>query len=355
MQNRSSTSSFSILRLILAVDASFLCCLLVFIVTSSFVAYHGRWLHIHSSQSRIAKVIRYVNSRANTPPEIIFMGSSRFESAINPNEFAKSIGLSSYRVLNLAQENMGPWEALVILRNTKGISDKARHVVLEIDPMMFNSNAIHPITKKKAPDYPAEFDVWADFGERRHVGSRLGRWKLLVEYLPFLNEKRNVREWVETIRTACTGTSRVETLETMPYFGDKKKEFSLAHDPDFKAENISQCHLHDFEFSTEKSTLFTSLLAYLEERNIDIILVHPPVRKEYYSYVLDNQNMLMEYRKYIAFVEKLRMKHKSILWLTPSDGGLNDSVLMDYGHFTYAGSLEFSRRLAEEMHNRHYL
>jgi hypothetical protein len=53
-----------------------------------------------------------------------------------------------------------------------------------------------------------------------------------------------------------------------------------------------------------------------------------------------NPGYLATYRKCLQFIHGLENeKVRSIIWETPKDCGLNDSIFIDYGHFSKEGHI----------------
>ncbi len=297
--------------------------------------------------SRIGKIVRCLeqnleNSAADDEKLVVFMGSSRFHSAIHPATFNELDSTGSMRFLNLAQPSFGPWQALVILRETTQSLDNIDMLVLEINPWTFNRSIINPVTRIPE-DYPHEFDVWASFDERNAVESLDVRSRLMANYIP----RRTLREYVNL------ATGKLEPVaDTIPpplYHSDQADEDRRREDSNFFPENISRYHLTEYTFSSRKAAILEELLAFCDDNGIRVVLVHPPVKATYYDYVLNDERRRTEFENHRRFIQGLQHKYPVFFWETPEDCQLDDQVFIDYGHFSFEGALAFSRHLARQL------
>ncbi len=348
MPNHSSIFNFSVFQALSGLRKSF--CLSLALVLAFAAALHplGVFLNVRDPQSRIANSIRYLKSQEAAKPRVLFFGSSRTMSCVDAETFARENGMPPGTVLNVARPGMGPWETLVVLRNTPSILDSVETVIVEVVPAPFNDNAIHPITHKEER-HPAEFDTWATYRERKGLSDPALRYTLLAKYVFSLTQRRNLVRWLGIGKAILTREPWAGRMPPPPFHADPVKTAILARDPSFQATTISRCHLRNYHFCQQRAMVVRELLAFLRRRGVDVAVLHPPVRKEYYDHVASNAPLSTEFGKYRSVMRDLAEECQTICWETVEDCGLDDSVLVDYGHFSRDGAIAFTKRVSDEM------
>lgn len=73
------------------------------------------------------------------------------------------------------------------------------------------------------------------------------------------------------------------------------------------------------------------------------------MRSEYYNYLDTDPRYRSEFEKYKTFIKSFSNKHQVIYWETPPDAGLDNSIFVDYGHFSKEGAVLFTRHLSAEI------
>ena len=76
-----------------------------------------------------------------------------------------------------------------------------------------------------------------------------------------------------------------------------------------------------------------------------MVIFHPPVQAEYYDYLASDPRMQSKFGKFRAFVHDLARDYRVVYGETLEDWGLDRSAVVDYGHFSRAGTLRFARQL----------
>jgi len=319
--------------------------IVLFGAVSSLVLQTKRWKM--AAGSRIGAVIACVEqtiSRAVGDEQfVLFLGSSRFQSGIDARILSELSPSRNITFLNLAQPSMEPWDAFVVLRNAHIDFSRIRCVVLEINPWTFNQHGLNPITKE-AFRYEYEFDIWASLQERWEMEDLYTRCLLLSKMVV---QRHPVTKYARALFTTRTDPEAV--LSPPKFHYDEAARQKQLHDENFYAENISRCHLYDYEFSSRLQTVFLRLLSFLQAHDIEVVIVHPPVRKEYYRYVARGARHA-EFLEHVSFIKSLIPSHHVVYWEVPEDGGLTDEVLIDYGHFTKEGAERFSSCLWRAIH-----
>ena len=344
MPNRSSIFSFDTLQALPWRSRSVVLATgIVLLSITAMEAFRDAFM-VRDPTSRVANSIRYLRSQEPRGPRVLFLGSSRTESCIDVETFARESGIPADTVLNLAEPDMVPWHALVVVRHAPNALSHVETVFVELAPQPFNDNARDPLTYE-SDSGPREFDAWATCSERmraRGMGARCG---LLAEYVVPVSQRRSLIDWLMIGKAILRQEPWEGGISGPIYHRDAGKAAALARDPRFQARTISQHHLHDFYFSDREATAFRELLALLRKRGIEVVIFHPPVRAEYFDYLASHPEIQGEFDKFRGFVRELAGEHRVVYWETLADCGLDDSAVVDYGHFSRDGALRFTRRL----------
>ncbi len=304
-----------------------------------------------TGRSNLTPIFSYLERHGPGHPRVIFLGSSRFVSCIKSDLFAELSGAGSSSVLNLAADSGGTWEELLVLRKYPGLLDSSPAVVIEVEPWMFNKNMKHIIHKTPYP-FEAHFYTWATFQERLEYPDLKTKSLLLADYFWPFSERRPLVEWGSAIRLLLLGKEVEPKLSEAVYHKHEWAYKALLNTPTFQAPLIAHDHLNNFEFDEYKARHLRRLVGSAQKKTGRIVLLQPPVRKEYMDVIYMNPGYLATYRKCLQFIHGLENeKVRSIIWETPKDCGLNDSIFIDYGHFSKEGAYKFSRRLYSELEN----
>jgi poly-D-alanine transfer protein DltD len=306
----------------------------------------GGWIvnpFINAHHTRTGLVLRCLESNLQQASDehefVLFFGSSRFQSAIDIQTFAQISRNEKLAFLNLAQPNMGPWHYSVVLKNVGTSLSRIRLIVFEISPWMFNKNALTPRTTERFL-HRDEVDSWGTWQERLEIREMDQRLEAMTVGMV---SRHPLSAWI----TAFQSLDPVYELDAPEYRIDASAEEKLRSDPYFRAEYLSKYHLHEFEFDQGQKNTLEKLLEQLDSVGIAVLLVHPPVKSEYYDYLDTDHRYRAEFLKYESALEKL--PSDLAYWETPFDCGLDDAIFLDYGHLSRGGSADFARRLYAEM------
>jgi hypothetical protein len=344
MQNRSSIFSFDTLQELPLPSRSF--CVAAATVLLSVVLVDGfrDALMVRDPTSRVACVIQYLRLQEGAKPRILFLGSSRTESCIDTETFAQECGMPGDKVLNLARPNMDPWHMFVVVRHAPEALADVETAFIELAPHSFNENYRNPVTRKVSKN-PDEFNAWATYSERARIRNVRAQCKPFVDFVLPLSQRRALFDWLR-VGNAILGRKTWQSDESSPiYHQDGEKAARLASDPRFEARNISRDHLNDYCFSNRQAAALRELLAFLHQYGIETVFFHPPVRAEYFDYAASDPRIQKEFEKFRSLARDLARDHRVIYWETLADCGLDTSAVVDYGHFSREGALQFTRRL----------
>lgn len=327
---------------------------LFFLLLTNFIFF--RFTLPYHNSSRLGKVVRslWANQSSNkNDATVLFIGSSRFHSCIVPsvfNAYAQNKGIDvSFH--NIAQPNMGYWEFSRIFTVVPPSSLNTKLVIIEVNPRTFNVKRMNPLTKEIVR-YPMEFEHWASLAEILNAESLGMKIELLYKRI-IPNQSLIERLW--TLHYFINLEKIDSDLDVPEYHFDKDKELKIRKDPVFFPENISQYHMMNYRFSVKKRDRFLQFLSFLRNQGCQVIIVQPPVKETYFDYVRSDANMVNEYQKHLAFLKQLSLDTVVINWQTPDEANLDESVFVDYGHFTLKGAKTFSglllSNITEQIHH----
>ncbi len=302
-----------------------------------------------TQRSNLTMIFSFLDRYKPHDLKAIFFGSSRFVYCIKSDIFARQMGIDQSKVINLATEGGGAWEELLVCRKYPGLINSSSLVVIEVEPWMFNMNPIHPIYKRPHP-FESHFYMWATLQERWEYPDLKTRVLLLADYVWPFSERRSLMDWGSALRLIIKAPYADPHLSLPVYQFDPQAYQAMANDPNFTAGQITRYQLNDFKFAPYKAEYFKRLIKLAEKNAKKIVLLQPPVRKEYIEAIYNNPKYFNTYIQYVQFIHGLENeKISSIIWQTPEDCGLNESIFIDYGHFNAQGAHVFTQRLSQEL------
>ncbi|MGP8154091.1 MAG: hypothetical protein ACLQBQ_08115 [Smithella sp.] len=353
MSNPSSTSSSNpVGKKPQTVKVALLTFIILLCVGLSLSIFRGSLEKI-VGKSRLTPIFSYLEFHDPYDSQVIFLGSSHFVSGIKSDFFAKLSGMEPAKVLNLAADSEGSWEELLLGRKYPSMFHASPLVIIEVSPSMFNKNAIHPVYKTPYTFEP-HFYTWATLQERFEYPDLMLKLLLISDYVWPISERRSLYDWISVIQSIVNNRYVEPHLSVPLYQYDVGFVQSIANNPNFFAQNIAQNQLNNYEFANHKAEYLKRLIHLAEKKSTKkIILLQTPVRKEYMDVIYNNPKYAETYTQYLRFIHSLENENvHAIIWETPKDCGLNDSVFIDYGHFNILGAYNFTQRLFIEMKNR---
>jgi hypothetical protein len=297
-------------------------------------------------QTRMGMVVRYLRSMETHPPAptVLFLGSSRFHSAILTSVFDAEFRGRGIRFLNCSQPSIESWEFSRILQCVDLRALRVRVCIVEVDPWSFSKYSCHPVTKE-VQKYRRELDIWGTFRDIMAVEDPLVKGELLFRrYVP----RRSLSELIRTayIWRALRGCDA--TLSPPRYHGDADAEAERRADSNFRPEKIARCHMLNYTFSRACATQFIRFIGELSQAGITVVVVHPPVVAGYYDYVRVDPRREREFLKHMRFLDVIGSRYSFVNWQRPEDAGLTPDAFIDYGHLSLSGARQFSAALATQ-------
>ena len=343
MLNRLSIFSFNTLKEFPRPTRSFFLCIFILIIAGSLLSINRENIEKSTpNYHTITPVLSYIDNYCIDLPKVAFFGSSRFVSCIKTDIFAKLSDIAPSNVLNLSIGSGQFWDFNVIYRENPELYSSCSLIVIDIEPWMFNDNLIHPIYKIPH-DHEPYFTIWASLKERTELPGIASKASLVFDFFWPVSEKRSFPDWYAVIK-ALTNNQNIPASLSIPTYQYNAAEYqSLATSQNFSAFSIANDHLNNYKFAKYKADSLRYLVKRFEKQCDHIVLLQPPVRKEYMDVIYDNPGYLSTYKQVLAFIHSLENdKVSSIIWETPADCGLDDSVFIDYGHFNLNGANKFT-------------
>ena len=343
MFNRLSIFSFNTIEEFPRPTRSFFLCLFILLVAGSLLSINRD--NIEKSIPKyqtITPVLLYIDNYCIESPKVAFFGSSRFVSCIKTDIFAKLSDIAPANVLNFSLGSGSFWEANVVYRERPELYNNSSLIIIDVEPWMFNKNMRHPVYKKILP-YQPYFPIWASLKERTEPPGIGSKTSLVFDFFWPVTERRSFPDWYAAIKT-LTNSQNVSAGLSIPTYQYNAAEYqSLATAPNFSAYSIAHDHLNNYEFAKYKANYLRHLVKRFEKQCDHIVLLQPPVRKEYMDVIYNNPDYLATYKQVLTFIHSLENKKvSSIIWETPAGCGLDDSVFIDYGHFNLNGANKFT-------------
>lgn len=315
----------------------------VFLIAGNYFAHH--FLLPYWPETKVGRLFQHLDFLSKSvdfkKETMIFLGSSRFHSAIRPEIIEKKL-LRIDRVINHSQPSMSFWEHSKALNRINLRMLNLKFAVLEINPWTLNRVLCHPVTKEFIY-HRRELASWGNIQEILKVEPVYLIPKLIFRhFIP--------RHSIEDYLAALKNKSRIVKGFRRPHYHRiQQAEQRRRRDPNFKAVNISQCHLLNYEFSRRKARQFLEFATNLEKNAIDVILIQLPVRRKYFDYIKSKAKLMENYNGHIKFLSNLSKKYPTLIYPTPDEMGMNNSIFIDYGHMSKKGSRRVSHFLAEKL------
>jgi hypothetical protein len=282
---------------------------------------------------------------------VVFLGSSRFQSGIDRERWARRAGLPTDRVVNLAVESGGVWETSRILSLAGGVPRGTQRVVIEVEPWMFNRNARDPVTLERiAPSanlvreaslaqrlahaYPDNVALLRAFAWPMHLRQPLASW--------FAGAARARTE----VAAALPGGAPYHGVDGRP----TRFAAMLASAPAFEARNVAVPHLVAFEPSRFALDTLARHVDGLARSGVAVALVQPPVRSEYFEYLEARPALMRNYQDVLARLGRLASERVSVIVLErATQVGFSPQDFIDYGHFNRRGARRFTDLLFDRL------
>jgi hypothetical protein len=341
MRGRSSIFSFDTLQGLPRASASVKWCvglLLAFRLLISWVAPDP------TARYDILNAAEYLHSVQHGDLRVVFFGSSRMQSAVLAEEWARRAGLRKDQVVNLAVNDGRFWDALYMVDASGGVPPSVDLVIIEIAHWEFNRNVLSPIGGMPEP-VPQHFRHVARLSERLAADGMTLRMGLLADLMWPLYVRQPLERWQYRAQSPKPAAPPPPI-----HHWDKDRENNLAQAAAFKGANIVKLHFFRPEMSKFATWNLDRLLSQLRNDSRRIVLVELPARREYLHAIQEDPAKVAFYRD----VQGVVRAHasglvSSVIWEGAADCGLTEDVFVDYGHFSREGAHAFTDRFFDEL------
>jgi len=341
MPGLSSIFSFDTLRGPPKVSASVAWCV-GFLLVSRFLI--GWAAPDPTARYDILNAAEYLRTVQRGDLRVVFFGSSRMQSAILPDEWARLAGLRPEQVANLAVNDGRFWDALYMVETSGGLPASVDLVVIEVAHWEFNQNVRSPIGGLPYP-IPQHFRHLARLSERLTVDGLGSRMSLLADVVWPLYERQPLERWEDGVQPVKPAVPPAPA-----HHWNKASREKLAGAPAFKGSNIVKLHFFQAEVSSFAVRTLDRLLARVQNGSRKIVLLELPARQEYVRSIENDPTKLAFYRDVQELVEaRASGPVRTMMWEVAADCGLTEDVFVDYGHFSREGARAFTDRLFDEL------
>jgi len=261
----------------------------------------------------------------NLNSEVLFYGSSRAATQIDPKLFEEKTGLNSY---NLGLEGHNFWLSEFRHQEVLKYNKKPKHILLSLDTFSLEKRADLFNSEQFLPYFL--FNDAISKGTSRYEG-----FSDSDSYVPLLRYVGKREAWKEVV------------FPEKDTFNFREKGFNPIdeiwnNDLNKAIENEG---IYVVKMDPESIKKFQEFIADCKSKNIDLILVYTP---EY----IEGQKFVSERQKIMAFYETIANQN-NILFLDYS----NDSISMDKKYFVNSqhlnrtGATSFTKKLAHDLKN----
>lgn len=341
MRGRSSIFSFDTLAVRPRLSASIAWCFVMLLVVRWFTG----WAAVSpTDRYDILNAAEYLRSDKVHDLKVVFFGSSRMQTAIIPQEWARKAGWKPAQVANLAVNGGRLWDAQYMLASSGGLPESVELVVIEISVWEFNRNKRNPITG--SAEVPQHMRHWASLSDRLALDtSSWQRLELLGDFVWPLYLRRPLQRWEQDGQKV-----KADPPFSPPIHWDNKSRDALAASANFKSAHVANMHFADFEMSLFTQRSMAALVAAVRKPGRRVVLLQLPARREY----VNATDVSLQLTPLFRSVRDVVLSQSSadvtpLIWELPQDCGLTEDIFVDYGHFSREGALAFTDRLFDEL------
>lgn len=344
MRARSSIFSFDTLSVEVRLPTALAWCVAFLVVFRLLINCLGG---DPTSRGDISNASEHLRSARGKDLRVVFFGSSRLQSAILSEEWARRAGLRPDQVLNLAVQSGRLWDVLFMVDRAGGIPPSVELAVIEISPWEFNRNVMNPVTKMRET-IPEHLRTWATLSDRLAVDGIGSRMRLLADWFWPVYRRIPVQKW-EISRSP----SKLEPLLGPLHHFDDERRRSLANSGAFRGKEMAAFHFSHPSFSGFAQRNLERIITTLGHGPFRLVLLQLPARRAYIGAIKSDPDRSALYERIRDVVRASTSEHVEFIdWEISDDCGLGEDVFVDYGHFTREGAVAFTNRLFPELEAR---
>ncbi len=341
MRARSSIFSFDTLQAIPAPSAGVKWCigfLLIFRILIGWAAPDP------TARYDILNAAEYLRAAKGRDLKVVFFGSSRLQSAVIADEWARRAGLKPGEVANLAVNDGRLWDALYMIETSGGLPASVNLVVVEIAPWEFNRNLLNPGFAVRSA-IPQHMRHLATLSERLAVDDVESRMDLLADFVWPLYERQPLNQWQFPVPIPQPALP----LPIAMHWDERQRERAATAGA-LKGSNIAKVHFFHPEISSFAVWNLDRLLARVAGDSRRVVLAELPAREEYLRAIEQEPASRAFYQQVQELVKARTSENVSFLsWELARDCGLSENIFVDYGHLSREGAQTFTGRLFDEI------
>lgn len=288
------------------------------------------------------------------PVEVAFLGSSQTIWGIDTSTIAKKIKCKPSRVINLGTAGGTPFEMWNIVRRNPKEFYHLRLAVIELNPFILRPGL------EGDPRVFASVSSRATLKERFLLQERGDRmWQVAEWALPLNSVRRSLesnlhnmvgnRKW-RHINPDLDGRIKPGKGWSMASQKVIRKKERHTITPEKTAKRL----VGSWQVSSFQDHALRSLLQWMKDHGVPVVLHHMPVHPEVVEYMLNDPRFSESYQDYRDYVDSLRPKPKAIFsYTSPEEFGGDADNMADRTHLNESGALLYSAQLGEKI--RRYL
>ncbi len=289
--------------------------------------------------------------RNPVPVEVAFLGSSQTIWGIVTDAVSKKLGRKPSRVVNLGTAGGTPFEMWNLVRRNPKEFDRLRLAVIEVNPFILR------------PGLEGDPRVFASVSSRASLTERLllrdpevRLWQTAEWVLPLNSVRRSLesalhnivgnRTWRELDpRSRRPHQTQCQSGAGAPTAGSRRKERHT-----ISPESAAKRMLGSWQISSFQDHALRSLLQWMEDRHIPVVLHQLPVHPEVAELVRHDPRFAGSYEHYCDYVDTIEPAPRAIFRsLDPAESGGDADCMADRTHLNESGARLYSARLAERV------
>ncbi len=284
------------------------------------------------------------------PSEVAFFGSSQTIWGIVKEPVAKKLGRRPKRVVNLGTAGGTPFEMWNLVRRNPREFSQLRLAVIEVNPFILR------------PGLEGDPRVFAAISSRASLTERLMLredsvrfWQTAEWVLPLNSVRRSLESALHNIMGNRKWKKLDPDLAQRINPGKKwkvKKEMTVMKKDRHSISSAAAAKrmVGSWQISSFQDYALRSLLQWMEDRHVPVVLHQLPVDPEVAKLVKDDPRFAQSYQNYCDYVDSLEPAPKAIFRsLSPEEFGGDATSMADRTHLNEAGALLYSAQLGEKI------
>lgn len=287
------------------------------------------------------------------PVEVAFLGSSQTIWGIDTASIAKVLRRKPSRVVNLGTAGGTPFEMWNLVRRNPKEFEHLRLAVIEINPFILRPGL------EGDPRVFAAVSSRASLTERFLLRERANRiWQGAEWVLPLNSVRRSLESALQNI----VGIGKWKKLN--PDLDGRIKPgkgWSMSSQQILRKKErytdppatVAKRFVGSWQVSSFQDYAMRSLLQWMKEHHVPVVLHQLPVHPEVAEYLLNDSRFAESYLDYCAYIDSLKPTPRVILRsVSPEEFGGDVSSMADRTHLNEAGAIMYSSQLGAKIRHQ---